>query len=96
MTYKNSMHTNIQAKITVDRNDWHIIDRQETVSNVNEPLFQGLNNYSKAVAGFMLPIYRDIGQDNLIAAHKKDPKNGIRNLIHQYMSQKRRERESNE
>lgn len=89
-------YKNIQAKITVDRKDWHIIDRQETVSIVNEPLFQGLNNYSKAIASFMIPIYREIGQDNLIEAHKKDPKNGIRNLIHQYMSQKRRERESNE
>ena len=90
------LYKNIQAKITVDRKDWHIIDRQETVSIVNEPLFQGLNNYSKAITSFMIPIYREIGQDNLIEAHKKDPKNGIRNLIHQYMSQKRRERESNE
>lgn len=89
-------YKNIQAKITVDRKDWHIIDRQETVSIVNELLFQGLNNYSKAITSFMIPIYREIGQDNLIEAHKKDPKNGIRNLIHQYMSQKRRERESNE
>lgn len=87
-------YDNIKAKITVDRKDWHIISREETVTHVDEPFSPGLTHYSKVIAGILLPIYYEIGQDNLIKAHREDPKNGIRKLIAEYML-KRKERELN-
>lgn len=87
-------YNNIKAKITVDRNDWHIISREENVTHVDEPFSPGMNHYSTVLTGIMLPIYREIGQDNLIKAYKEDPKNGIKKLLHEYML-KRRERETN-
>lgn len=87
-------YNNIKAKITVDRNDWHVISCKESVTHVDEPFSPGMNHYSTVLAGIMLPIYREIGQDNLIKAYKEDPKNGIRKLLHKYML-KRRERETN-
>lgn len=94
MTIKASSYDNIKAKITVDRKDWHVISREETVNHVDEPFSPGLTHYSKVIAGILLPIYYEIGQDNLIKAHKEDPKNGIRKLIAEYML-KRKERELN-
>lgn len=94
MTIKASSYDNIKAKITVDRKDWHIINHEETVTHVDEPFSPGLTHYSKAIAGILLPIYYEIGQDNLIKAHQEDPKNGIRKLVHEYML-KRKERELN-
>ncbi len=94
MTIKASSYDNIKAKITVDRKDWHVISREETVTHVDEPFSPGLTHYSKVIAGILLPIYYEIGQDNLIKAHKEDPKNGIRKLIAEYML-KRKERELN-
>lgn len=84
----------ISAKIIVDRKDWHIISREETVTHVDEPFSPGLTHYSKVIAGILLPIYYEIGQDNLIKAHQEDPKNGIRKLVHEYML-KLKERELN-
>lgn len=84
----------ISAKITVDRKDWHVISREETVTHIDEPFSPGLTHYSKVIAGILLPIYYEIGQDNLIKAHQEDPKNGIRKLVHEYML-KRKEREQN-
>lgn len=94
MTIKASSYDNIKAKITVDRKDWHVISREESVTHIDKPFIPGLKHYSTALASIMLPIYREIGQDNLIKAHKEDPKNGIRKLIAEYML-KRKERELN-
>ena len=87
-------YDNIKAKITVDRKDWHVVSREESVTHVDEPFTLGLKHYSTALASIMLPIYREIGQDNLIKAYREDPKNGIRELIAEYML-KRKERELN-
>lgn len=94
MTIKASSYDNIKAKITVDRKDWHVISREESVTHVDKPFIPGLKHYSTALASIMLPIYREIGQDNLIKAHKEDPENGIRKLIAEYML-KRKESELN-
>lgn len=83
-------YDNIKAKITVDRKDWHVISREESVTHIDKPFIPGLKHYSTALASIMLQI----GQDNLIKAHKEDPKNGIRKLIAEYML-KRKERELN-
>ena len=87
-------YDNIKATITIDREDWHIVCKKENVTHVDKPLIPGLSHYSTVLAGKLLPIYREIGQDNLIKAHKNDPKNGIRNLLHEYLL-KRKERETN-
>ena len=84
-------YDNIKATITIDREDWHIVCKKENVTHVDKPLIPGLSHYSTVLAGILLPIYREIGQDNLIKAHKNDPKNGIRNLLHEYLL-KRKER----
>lgn len=88
-------YDNITAKITVNRKEWNVVSRTEEVTHVDEPFVPGLNHYGTVLAGIMLPIYREIGQDNLIKAHKEDPKNGIRKLIREYML-KRKERETHE
>ena len=87
-------YDNINATITIDREDWHIVCKKENVTHVDKPLIPGLSHYSTVLAGILLPIYREIGQDNLIKAHKNDPKNGISNLLHEYLL-KRKERETN-